>query len=238
MHSERIAAGTASRHIRTPRAVLLSRFGLILFYIFVTITTLAVFIPFNPRMPARGLDASWEFAMNQAVTRHLTFGKQVMFTYGPYASIGTRIFDPKTDRRMMLGSLLLAVCYLAALFHLARGPKRYLIVLLLLFLATFGSSELLFISYSFLLVACTLKQIESPDHDRGLALKWWQVLMFFAMWSTLGLLPVVKGSLLIPFAASVFIPPFFLLYRKRYRQAILLLLVPIAASVSLWAIAG
>jgi hypothetical protein len=131
------------------------------FYIFLAVTTLAVFIPLNPRMPSRGVDASWQFGMNQAVARHLSFGKDVMFTYGPYASIGTRTYDPTTDQRTIWGSLLLAVSYLTAVLFLASGQKRYLILILLLFFATFGNPELLLLSYSFLLILCVLKKADS-----------------------------------------------------------------------------
>lgn len=220
------------------RTTLLSTFAPVFFYIFLTITALAVFVPLNPRMPSRGVDASWQFAMNQAVAQHLSFGKEVMFTYGPYASIGTRTYDPATDRRMMWGSLLLAVSYTTALLFLAGGQRRYLILILLLFLATFGNPELLLLSYSFLLVLCVLKQSGSDDRDKGISPNWRQVLAVVVMWSALGLLPLVKGSLLLPFAASAVIPFAFLMYRGRLRQAFLLLLTPIAASLAFWVIAG
>jgi len=209
-----------------------------LFYIFFAITVLAVFIPFNPRMPARGLDASWEFAMNEGVARHMSFGKDIVFTYGPYASIVTRTYSPATDRRMMWGSLLLAVSYVSTVLYVSRGRKRYILLILLLFLATFGGAELLLLSYSFLVAVCALKQIDSDDKSKALDLTWRQVLAGVVMWSTLGLLPVVKGSLLLPFVASVVIPSALLLYRFRFKSAFLLLSIPVAAVVALWITAG
>jgi len=209
-----------------------------LFYIFFAITFLAIFIPLNPRMPAEGLDASWEFAMNEGVARHMSFGKEIIFTYGPYASIVTRTYSPATDRRMMLGSLLLAVSYGTVLLFLSRGRKRYILLILLLFLATFGGTELLLLSYSFLIAVCALKQIDSDDKSKALDLTWRQVVAGIAMWSTLGLLPVVKGSLLLPFVASVSIPSALLLYRFRFKRALLLLSIPVAAVVAFWIAAG
>ena len=35
-----------------------------------------------------GLDPSWMFSLNHAVTHHLTFGKDIIFTYGPLAYLG------------------------------------------------------------------------------------------------------------------------------------------------------
>jgi hypothetical protein len=216
----------------------LSRIGPASFYIFLTIAVVAIFIPLNPGMPSRGVDASWQFAMNQAVSRHLSFGREVMFTYGPYAAICTRTYDPATDRRMMWGSLLLAVSYVTAVLFLAGGQKRYLILILLLFLSTFGNGELLLLSYSFLLVLCVLKQTNSDGRDETTAFNWRQMVVVVMMWSTLGLLPLVKGSLLLPFAASVAVPSVLLMYRARFGEALVLLLTPIEAALAFWVAAG
>jgi hypothetical protein len=189
-------------------------------------------------MPTRGVDASSDFALNEAVARHMTFGKDIVFTYGPYESIILRTYSPATDRRMMWGSLLLAVCFVTALLFLSQGRKQHIIVFLLLLLATFGSSEMLLLSYSFLLVVCALKWIDSEDFDKAVDFKWRRVLTVVVMWSTLGLLPVVKGSLLLPFLASVAIPSALLLYHSRIKQAFLLLLVPVVAALGFWTMAG
>jgi hypothetical protein len=205
--------------------------------VFLGISVLAIFIPMNPKMPIAGLDGSWQYAMNQGVARHMSIGRNIVFTYGPYASITTRVYDPATDLRMLLGSLLLAVSYAMALSFMARGRKRYLVLILFLFLATFGSGETLLFSYAFLLVVCVLKYINSDDLSRGKVLPLWQAGAVFVMWVTLGLLPLVKGSLLLPYAASVGICAALLVYRKRLKQGLILLFIPILASLVFWVIA-
>jgi hypothetical protein len=223
------------------RIVLFRKLPSFLFYVLLTITALALFIPFNPVMPDKGVDPSWIFAMNEAVARHMSFGKEIIWCYGPYASILTRSYNPATDQRMMCGSLLIAASYVAALLFLARGRKLYL-TLLLLYLATFvlptWRQEVLLFSYPFLLVVCFLKQTNSGDLDRVTALSWWQQLVVAVMLLTLGLLPLVKASLLEPVAASVAIPSALLFYRARFRQALLILFIPVAATVAFWVIAG
>jgi hypothetical protein len=209
-----------------------------LLYIFVAVSAMVIFVPLNPRMPGKGLDASWEFAMNEAVARQLNFGKQVMFTYGPYAAIGTRTYSPATDRRMMWGSLFVAASYLAGLFYLARGKKRLLIFTLLVFFAMFGNPELLLLSYSFLLAACALKYLNPDDGRKPTALNWRQMVAAAVMWSTLGLLPLVKGSLLLPFAASAAIPAALFVFHRRFKEAIVLFLLPIVSAAGLWVYAG
>lgn len=216
----------------------MSKAKTVLFSIFVAITALAVFVPFKPRMPGAGLDASWEFAMNEAVARHLSFGTEVIFTYGPYASIGTRTYSPATDLRMMLGSIQLGASYLLALKFLASGKRRLLIIALLLFLAVLGSTELLLLSYSFLLVACTVKHLNARTRGQTETVGWGRHAAGFVMWSTLGLLPLIKGSLLLPFAASIATSCVMLGIHSRFMQSLSSLVLPIAAALAYWTLAG
>ena len=134
--------------LRSPpsRRLVLARFMPFLFYAFVLITAVAVFVPLDPGMPREGIDPSYNFAMNQAVARQLTFGNQIVFTYGPYASVGSRLYDPATDFRMMCGTLCFGVSFILGILFLANGRGRYLIVTLLLFAATFGPGELLLLA--------------------------------------------------------------------------------------------
>jgi hypothetical protein len=61
---------------------------------FTIISVLAVFVPFDPVMPRQGLDPSWKFAMNEAVAQHLDIGRDIMFNFGPYSYIYTRVYHP------------------------------------------------------------------------------------------------------------------------------------------------
>jgi hypothetical protein len=229
---------------------------------FVVITTAAIFIPLNPEMPDKGidqswisaigearkkaenvvllarLDQSWILAINEAVARHLRFGEEVVFTFGPYASIYTQSFHPATDRLMMLGSTLLALSYAIALLYLARGRPPYMLLVLMLFLATFPSRDMLLLSYPFLLVVAVLKFANSDDFKKDSTLSWRQLLVLIVIFSALGLLPLIKGSLLFPLALSLTILYSFLLYCFPFKQAIPLLLIPFSASIAFWIFSG
>ena len=61
----------------------------------------ASIVPLKPDMPDRSLDGSWAWSMNQAVAQHLVFGRDIVFTFGPYASIYTRTYHPATDALML-----------------------------------------------------------------------------------------------------------------------------------------
>lgn len=86
--------------------------------------------PFAPHMPFPGLDGSWSYAMNVATAEHLRFGKDIVFTFGPLASVFTRIYHPATDWMMLLGSMLVAVALFAGLAALIP-PRRKAVLLLL-----------------------------------------------------------------------------------------------------------
>lgn len=94
------------------------------------IAAILVLVPFEPRFPDQGLDWSWAYAMNVAVARGLQFGHDIVFTYGPLASISTHLYHPATDAGMIVGSLILA----AAVFMVFWGScdRRHLLWLLAL----------------------------------------------------------------------------------------------------------
>ena len=228
---------------------------------FIVITISAIFIPLNPDMPDKGidqswisaintarrtsgselllarLDQSWVLAINEAVARHLRFGKDIIFTFGPYASIYTQSFDPATDRLMLFGSTLLALSYVIALLYLTRGSLPYIPLILMLFLATFPSRDVLLLSYPFILVVCAVKYAHSDNFKEDATLSWRQLLALVVLLSALGLLPLIKGSLLFPLAVSLTILYSFLLYCFPYKQVIPLLLIPVSATIAFWMIA-
>ena len=75
----------------------------------------------DPAMPALELGASWAYSFNQAVAQRMTFGHDIIFTFGPYASVYTYAYHPATVWRMLLGSLLLDVCYACCFAWLVRS---------------------------------------------------------------------------------------------------------------------
>ena len=80
-------------------------------------------------MPESGLE-SWVLALNQAVAQGLRFGTDVVFTFGPYATVYTRNYHPATDGLMIFGSLYLALCFsLAIAVLMEKTLHRWVIVL-------------------------------------------------------------------------------------------------------------
>ena len=86
----------------------------------IVLTLLAV-IPMYPYFSTgTGLDESWAFGLKDAFARKLTFGRDIVFTFGPYASIYTYQYNAVTDHLTMIGSALLASGYAAALYSIAE----------------------------------------------------------------------------------------------------------------------
>lgn len=198
-------------------------------------TVLVTFIPLTPEMPIAGLDPSWKFALNQAVAQGLAFGKQLVFTFGPYAAVQTESYHPATDFRMLGGSIYLALCYLGYLW-LARPVTAYGLVLHgAVLVGLMYSRDALFLSLP-LLLGIALFRLLFPVRS------WLQrpvgmgVLVILLM--PLGFLPLIKGSLGVLCVAlwgwcSV------ALFAQGFRHlAVVAWVSPILSCVLFWGLAG
>ena len=132
---------------------------------FITLITItAVFTPFSPIMPGAGADASWQFGMNQAVSQGLSFGKDIIFTYGPYASIRTWVYHPATDVMIVSASLYLAFSYWICFVILMKGVQWYWVLAFCIYLAGFMfSKDSLLFSFPLLVGLSSFKIINSED---------------------------------------------------------------------------
>jgi hypothetical protein len=110
-----------------------------------------VLIPFTPPMPGPGLDLSWSYGLNQAVSLGYVFGRDLIFTFGPLGSIYTGAFDPKIDHITLIGSTLIAFGFASA-FGVLAYPKRLIFCLVLPFIVIFCPRDAVFITLPFLLL--------------------------------------------------------------------------------------
>jgi hypothetical protein len=106
-------------------------------------------------MPATGVDSTWEYGLNQAVAQGYVFGRDLIFTYGPLASLGTIMFHPATYPLTVVGSIIFAIGFCSA-FALICAPKRRLLFIFLpvcLALCLSRDCEFLFLPIILLIVA-------------------------------------------------------------------------------------
>lgn len=152
--------------------------------------TFLVMLPLAPRQPAYGLDPSWAYAINEAVARHLVFGRDLIFTFGPFGSVYTQFYHPASDAIMLAGSALLAagLCIGFALLTLPRRP--YLLWLLPFVVAVSHPLDVVFMTLPFLLLLNVYRLTGDPQ---VLATRGRQLLLVWLACS-LGILPLIKGS--------------------------------------------
>lgn len=162
---------------------------------------LPLFIPFTPIMPGLTIDASWALALNQAVSQGLAFGRDIVFTLGPYSAIYTKAYHPDTAYLMYGGCLCLALSYGLLLIGLMKDTAwRWRWALIVLFLVMIYSRDALLLSYP-LLLGLSLFKCHLPHPSRTLLV---------LTTAPLGLLVLVKGTLLlltllILFTASLYL---------------------------------
>ncbi len=195
------------------------------------ITILAIFVPLSPDMPTSGLDSSWIFFMNEAMARHLNFGQDIIFTFGPYASIYTRTYHPATDHLMVFGSLFLGLCYAVALLYLAKDkPTTHVVLLVYIVMFLAPQTDALLFSYPLILVTGIAAFISKTEQKLNI----WQLLIIAIIFAPLGLLPLIKGSLL-PLCSTISIAIACYFFYHRYRTLGLLALIsPIASMLIFW----
>jgi len=211
----------------------------IILWLVLFITAIAVFVPFYPAMPDSDLDPSWRFGMNQAVAQGLAIGKDIIFTFGPYASIYTKSYHPSTDFMMVSGSLYLALSYSVCFGLLMRSVQWYWVLAVCAVLTGFGHDQNpykdpLFFSLP-LLVGLQSYKILSWEYGRQLKSKLTYMALLFAPF---GLLPIVKGSLLILCAAIAALCSVFFIVNRHRLLGIICLVSPLVSMLFFWIVSG
>lgn len=190
--------------------------------------TLLMLVPFGPYMPFPGLDGSWNQAMNVATAEQLRFGKDIVFTFGPLASIYTRVYHPGTDWMMVAGSLLIAAALFAGFFAAAAPRRRILLLLLPIVISlTWGRDAV------YLFVPVLLPFVVRRGLERGKPFT--SALCLLACAGAILLL--VKGNfgLLLALATIVSIV---LCWRSSPRTAFLIVAVELLAMIGVWVLTG
>ncbi len=150
-------------------------------------------VPLAPAMPTSGRDPSWEYAVNEAVARHLIFGRDFIFSYGPLGSVETWLYHPATDGLMLAGSSLVAAGLCAGFSTLAWPRRTFLLFLLPIVVAETGSSPVL-VALPLLLLFVTFRLSSPRGSPLHLPLTGFAALAVSALSCAVGLLPLIKGT--------------------------------------------
>ncbi len=204
-------------------------------WIVALITILCVFVPFSPKMP--GVVDGEQFAMNYGLAQGLSFGKDIIYTYGPYAFLYSMQYHPSTDFLMIIASLYLAVSYGVSFVLLAKKVKWYWILVFCAFLAGLMYYRDALLSSLPLLVGLLTFKILSPEKEKIIESKWASIFVIF-LFAPLGLLPLVKGNMSILCGAVVALCVALFLANKERLLAIICLLTPIISMIFCWIASG
>lgn len=190
---------------------------------------LPLFIPFTPIMPGLTIDASWALALNQAVSQGLAFGRDIVFTLGPYSAIYTKAYHPDTAYLMYGGCLCLALSYGLLLTGLTKDIAwRWRWALVLLFLVMIYSRDALLLSYPMLL-GLSLFKCHLPQPSRTL---------LALTTAPLGLLVLVKGTLLLLTLLILLAASLYLCLKKQKQSLLILWLAFFLALLMFWCLAN
>lgn len=206
--------------------------------VFLATTVMVVFVPFNPIMPSAGLDPSWTLSINQAVAQGLSFGNEIIFTYGPYASIITRFYHPATDQMMFWGSLFLALAYSSMLLYLATEISSLWVIFFTLFLSVIQARDALFFSYSFVLLLLVYRMTLPEDNSKRLVFSRFSFIKISIYFFSLGLLPTIKGTLLVTVSVTMFFSALVFWINRQKKIALVVLVAPVLSFLFFWFIAG
>jgi hypothetical protein len=157
------------------------------------VLTILVMLPLSPRMPYAGLDASWGYALNEAVAHHLVFGRDLIFTFGPFGAAYTGLYHPATDAIMLLGSAFIAIGLISgfALLTFKRRPLLFLALPAVVILVHSIDPVFMALPLFFLLAVFSITSSALPDARRiGLG----EVVLMTLLVCAIGILPLVKGS--------------------------------------------
>jgi hypothetical protein len=102
-----------NRHVINRVIVLIIGLGL-LGYCLLTI------LPWSPVGYGFDLDQSWASALHVAFANKIQFGKDFIYTYGPYGFLQVNLYFPETYGYFFAFRLLIAIAVWTGLFRLAR----------------------------------------------------------------------------------------------------------------------
>lgn len=202
-------------------------------FVLSVITVLIIFLlllRFYPTFPALGLDSSWVYAMNEATFQNKLFGKDVIFTYGPLASIYTHMYHPGTDASILGFSIFFVSAFCAGCFYLSRG--NYLILALPLILSLSFQPDTFFICLPLIFLLVVTRWAARETQTGALT----SGLVTF-IGTAVALLPLVKASYGVPAIACGSLA-LLLIGRKSVVAAALLAIWAIVATAIAWCIIG
>lgn len=198
------------------------------------------FTRFDPQFLGSSLDQSWEYAMNEAIATGMNIGRDIIFTFGPYADIYSQTYHPGIVWFALLSKLFLGLAY-ACLFCLySRQYKIYWQLLFMALLLIFSDNpDAILYTYPLLWGLYVFRTVYAANNKaaRNAALNsaapWIYLLSI-----PLGMLILVKGTLIGVCGGIATVVLIYFIYLKRYGLAAALVAVPSVSCLIFWVVSG
>lgn len=221
-----------------PKRAVWAVLGDLFAFIFLGVVATAIFVPLSPSFPAgTQLDDSWVVGMNEAVALGLSIGSDIVFTFGPYASVYTNEYHRATDSLMLFGGSVLALGFATVLW--AIGALRgygWSIAIALAVLVFFKQKDAVLFAYPLLVAVYVHLRYLTDQQELQLAPV--RTTLLALLFVPFGLLPLIKGSALMIGGATALLCGTALALAGRRRDALLAIVVPCVACVIFWLLAG
>ncbi|MBB5543041.1 hypothetical protein [Paraburkholderia fungorum] len=202
--------------------------------VFFMIGLLAV-MPIAPVFPDALIDTSWAYAMNEAVARGMVFGRDMIFTYGPYASLFTRLYHPGTDNLMLGGALVIGVAWmLMVVAQLRYSPKSFMWLWPAMLIGFVRDAPFFMLPIFYLATAA--RAALPPDHPDRIDHDALTRVALLIGAAALGIIPLVKGTFAISVGPALFLAPAMLW--RRWRRSVVTLPVFFCSMALAWQFAG
>jgi hypothetical protein len=190
----------------------------------------------RPGMPNSSSDESWMYAVNQAEAQGLAFGRDIVFTVGPYSAVYTHAYHPGTVWIMVVGCLLLDLCYASCFIWLVRRARwSWPLIMAALLVTPLIRPDAFFFSF-LLLLALVLFRLhdEAQDNPAKPSTLLWLAVLFGCS----GMLPFVKISFAIAELGVFALCLCFLAFHRRWTMALICFLSLFVGMLVSWVAVG
>lgn len=202
-------------------------FFILLIFLFFNIAGLGL------AFPRRGLDSSWVTAMAWAQTHGLSFGKDIIFTFGPYSTLFTGLYNPSSDLLFIFCRVFIYSC-ISIMFWIFYTEKSKVYTLFILavcsLLPLFGFVRYMYFSYMFLYAICFICFKNTKSN--------FTYFSCFFITAGLALIMLAKGSHTSAGFFVFLLSVVYCLFIKRYKIALCALITLPCAVAIFWLLAG
>ena len=194
---------------------------------------------FAPGLPFPEMDSAWVLALNEATADRLVYGQDVMFNFGPWASVYTGQYHPGTGGLMLAGGGVIAVALIAGLAVVARGAaRRWVVVLLPVIVATDALHDPVFMTIPLLLLAVGTGLAQSPPASSAIPRTYWTFAALLLLTIACALLSLVKSTFGTEAIALALLTLATLAAARLFRVCALMVIAYCGALLAFWTISG